>query len=247
MLIFMSLCLKMNTEKLKLMVQTVQELSLARNMDTITGIVRKTARELTGADGATFVLKDNNMCYYVDEDAIEPLWKGQRFPMSACISGWTMMHKQWAVIEDIYTDDRVPIEAYRPTFVKSLAMVPIRTIDPIGAIGNYWADKHTPTEEELVLLQSLADITSVSIENVYAYNELKEQNQKLYDIAFLQSHQVRVPIAQIQGLYNLFNFENFHDPENADLFHRLKTTADSFDTIIREITQMTSSLRAQRP
>ena len=50
------------------------------------------------------------------------------------------------MIEDIYADDRIPHDAYRPTFVKSLAMVPIRTLDPVGAIGNYWAERHQPTE-----------------------------------------------------------------------------------------------------
>lgn len=237
----------MDIDKLKLLVNTVQELSLARNVETITDIVRKAARKLTGADGATFVLKDNNMCFYVDEDAIEPLWKGQKFPMSACISGWSMINKKWAIINDIYLDERIPIEAYKPTFVKSLAMVPIRTIDPIGAIGNYWANKHSPTEEEMVMLQSLADITSVSIENVYAYNELKEQNKTLYDIAFMQSHQVRVPIAQIQGLYNLFKFENVQHPNNIEIFRRLKLTADSFDVIIKEITQMTNKIKYYNP
>lgn len=233
----------MDIEKLKLLVNTVQELSLARDIETITEIVRKAARKLTGADGATFVLKDNGMCYYVEEDAIEPLWKGQRFPMTACISGWTMINKEWALIEDIYTDSRIPIEAYKPTFVKSLAMVPIRTIDPIGAIGNYWAYTHTPTPEEMVILQSLADITSVSIENVYAYKELNEQNKVLYDIAFLQSHQARVPISQIQGLYNLFHFDDLHHPDNPEIFRKLKTTADSFDEIIKKITIMTSKIK----
>lgn len=234
-------------DKLKLLVDTVQALSMARNIETVTAIVRKAARNLTGADGATFVLKDNNMCFYVDEDAIEPLWKGQKFPMSACISGWTMIHKKWAIINDIYSDDRIPIEAYRPTFVKSLAMVPIRTVDPIGAIGNYWAKKYSPTQEEMVMLQSLADITSVSIENIYAYNELKEQNKTLYDIAFLQSHEVRVPIAQIQGLYNLFKFEDIHHRDNPEILRKLKVTADSFDAIIKKITLMTSKIRYYNP
>ncbi|MCC6684827.1 MAG: GAF domain-containing protein [Bacteroidia bacterium] len=233
----------MDLDKLKLLVTTIQELSLARSVETIAAIVRKAARNLTGADGATFVLKDNGMCFYVDEDAIEPLWKGQRFPMSACISGWCMNNTKWAIIEDIYADPRVPIEAYKPTFVKSLAMVPIRTLDPIGAIGNYWAHKYSPTNEEMVMLQSLADITSVSIENVYAYNELKEQNKTLYDIAFLQSHQVRVPIAQIQGLYEIFRFEDLQHPDNLEILKRLKVTADSFDAIIKEITQMTNKIK----
>ncbi|MDP3392997.1 GAF domain-containing protein [Sediminibacterium sp.] len=237
----------MNIEKLKLLVTTVQKLSLARDIETITDVVRKAARSLTGADGATFVLKDNNMCYYVDEDAIEPLWKGQRFQMTACISGWTMINKKWAIIEDIYEDYRIPIEAYRPTFVKSLAMVPIRTIDPIGAIGNYWGNKHSPSPEEMFILQSLADITSVSIENVYACNELTEQNKSLYDIAFLQSHQVRVPVVQIQGLFNIFNFEDLQHPDNPEIFRKLKTVADSFDEIIKDITNMTSKLKFNKP
>src|SRR5262249_27351111 len=57
-------------------------------------IVRSAARELTGADGATFVLREGDLCYYADEDAIAPLWKGRRFPASACISGWTMLHRE---------------------------------------------------------------------------------------------------------------------------------------------------------
>ncbi|MDF2448086.1 MAG: hypothetical protein K0R26_590 [Bacteroidota bacterium] len=224
----------------------VQKLSLARDMETITGIVRTAARNLTGADGATFVLKDVDMCYYIEENAIEPLWKGQKFPMNACISGWTMINKQWAIIDDIYQDSRIPIEAYRPTFVKSLAMVPIRTLDPIGAIGNYWANNYRPNEGEMIMLQALADITSVSIENVHAYNELKQQNKMLYDIAFLQSHQVRVPVAQIQGLYSLFHFDQIDHPDNITVLQHLKTTADTVDKIVRDITDMTSKINLNK-
>ncbi|MEJ0010374.1 MAG: hypothetical protein WDN72_07655 [Alphaproteobacteria bacterium] len=70
------------------LVTVVQELSHARDLDAIAAIARRAARELTGADGATFVLRDGEECHYLDENAIAPLWKGQRFPMSACISGW---------------------------------------------------------------------------------------------------------------------------------------------------------------
>lgn len=163
----------MDNQQVQILIDTVQQLSLARNLQTVTGVVRTTARKLTGADGAAFVLRENDLCYYADEDAISPLWKGQRFKMDTCISGWTMLNRQPVVIEDIYADDRIPHDAYRPTFVKSMAMVPIRTIEPIGAIGNYWAKQRLPTTAEVMLLQSLADITSVSIENVSILNELE--------------------------------------------------------------------------
>lgn len=157
------------------LMRAVQELSLARELEQVQQIVRTTARELVGSDGATFVLRDADQCFYADEDAIEPLWKGSRFPLSACISGWAMLNRQSAIIEDIYADDRIPHEAYRPTFVKSLAMVPIRSLDPIGAIGNYWADGHLATAEEIKLLQALADATSIALENIAVYSELEQR------------------------------------------------------------------------
>jgi len=157
------------------LVQAVQELSLARSLDEVQRIVRTAARELTGCDGATFVLRDGGQCYYADEDAIAPLWKGSRFPLDACISGWAMLNRDSAVIPDIYRDARIPHEAYRPTFVKSLVMVPIRKLDPIGAIGNYWADERQPSDREVSLLQALADATSIAMENVRVYSELENR------------------------------------------------------------------------
>jgi GAF domain-containing protein len=133
------------------------ELSRASSLLTVQTIVRRAARDLTGADGATFVLRDGDQCFYADEDAIGPLWKGARFDMRTCISGWVMRQRSAVVIEDVYADPRIPFEVYRRTFVKSLAMVPICAAAPVGAIGTYWATPHRPGEEEMALLQALAD------------------------------------------------------------------------------------------
>lgn len=156
------------------LVNVVQALSLARDLQGIMDIVRHAARELTGADGATFVLRDGDKCFYAEEDAIAPLWKGLRFSLETCVSGWAMLNRQSAVIPDIYVDSRIPADAYRPTFVKSLAMVPIRTVDPLGAIGNYWARNHDPTPEQVKVLQTLADVTAVAMENVQMLNNLEK-------------------------------------------------------------------------
>jgi putative two-component system response regulator len=53
-------------------------------------------------------------------------------------------------------------------------MVPIRTREPVGAIGTYWAGHHLPTEQEVELLQALADSTAVAMENVRAYQEVED-------------------------------------------------------------------------
>ena len=154
------------TPEAQRLVVASRDLADAHDLEQVQAVVRRAARELVSADGATFVLRDGEHCVYVDEDAIAPLWKGRRFAMSECISGWSMQHHAPAVIEDIYADDRVPHEAYHDTFVKSLVMVPIRPSDPVGAIGVYWAERHLATEEEVKILQALADSTALAMERV---------------------------------------------------------------------------------
>ena len=86
----------------------IHRLSSARRLNEVTAIVRRAARQLTGADGVTFVLRDGDRCHYADESAIKPLWKGKRYPMAACISGWVMTNRLPVVIPDVFADPRIP-------------------------------------------------------------------------------------------------------------------------------------------
>jgi hypothetical protein len=122
----------------------------------ISGLLRENARHEVGCDGVTLVLRDGNACFYAEEDSIGPLWAGQRFPIEECISGWAMLNDDEAVVADIELDERIPIDAYRPTYIRSLAMVPIGK-PAIGAIGAYWARHHEATETELLALRALAE------------------------------------------------------------------------------------------
>lgn len=149
-------------EKINLLKIVAQKIACAENVPDVMALVRRAARELTGADGVTLVLRESGKCFYADEDAIGPLWKGQRFPLESCISGWAMLHAQSVVILDVFADQRIPHEAYRSTFVKSLCMVPICREDPIGAIGCYWATFHYASSAEIALQQALADATAAA-------------------------------------------------------------------------------------
>jgi diguanylate cyclase (GGDEF)-like protein len=201
------------------MLDAIQELSLARDLPSVQRVVRQGARRLAHADGATFVLRDGDQCFYADEDAIAPLWKGQRFPMEACISGWVMLHHRSAVIPDIYADDRMPHDAYRPTFVRSLVMVPIRSQMPVGAIGVYWAREHRPSEETTRVLQALADSTALAIESVGVHGKLNRVEEQLHDIRTL---------AETDELTGLLNRRGFREVVERHLAHESGATEARF-------------------
>jgi hypothetical protein len=133
-------------------------LAAAQSQDEIIAIVRATARAVISADGVTFVLREQCDCHYVEEDAIGPLWKGQKFPLASCISGWAMMNNQTAVIPDVFVDPRIPHEVYRKTFVKSLVMTPVGRDTPVAAIGAYWRDKPVISRREVAAVETIAGL-----------------------------------------------------------------------------------------
>jgi GAF domain-containing protein len=154
--------------RLKLLEAAQDRLSVSNSLPDIIAIVRSTARSVCSADGVTFVLRDDGKCHYVEEDAIGPLWKGQKFPMETCISGWCMMNKQTAAIEDIFKDDRIPHDVYRKTFVNSLVMVPVGGASPVAAMGAYWRDKRAFTDEDVRAVEALAAAVSGAMQRLAA-------------------------------------------------------------------------------
>jgi GAF domain-containing protein len=139
-------------------------LDAARTQEEIIEIVRASAPAVVSAVGVTFVLRDGGHCHYVEEDAISPLWKGQKFPMTACISGWAMRHGRTAVIPDVFADERIPQAVYRRTFVKSMVMTPVGFSTPVAAIGAYWRDKPIISAREVAAVETLAAMVGDAME-----------------------------------------------------------------------------------
>lgn len=245
-------------DRLNDLIFAVKELSSAKNIENIQQIVTSSARKLTRADGATIVLRDNDQCYYADEEAIAPLWKGKRFPMEICISGWVMLNNQTTAIPDIYEDDRIPIEAYRPTFVKSLLMVPVNTREPVGAIGIYWSHQYTPSPMEVNLMESLADATSRSIENIQLNAQLEERvkvrtqqleavNKELETFTYSVSHDLKAPLRGIDGYSRLLadSYGNMLNEEARYFISTIRRSTMQMNQLIEDLLQYSRLERSQ--
>ncbi len=138
----------------------------ARTQEEVIEAVRASARGLMGCEGIAIIRRDGDLCYYVEEDAVGPLWKGQRFQAADCISGWTMINRKTAVVPDIEKDERIPLDLYVGTFVKALIMAPVGANNPVGAIGAYWSYVYEPTQWEIDVLEALASAATSAFETV---------------------------------------------------------------------------------
>lgn len=184
------------------LVDAIEQLSGARTIEQVAEVVRSSARRMSGAHGVAFVLKDGPYCHYLDEDAIGPLWKGRRFPLETCISGWAMMNRETVVISEIRDDPRIPQDAYRPTFVRSLVMTPVRAHDPLGAIGAYWDHPRRPTDEEVEALSMMARATATALENVSLVSSLEQSLSRREALIRELDHRVKNTLAATLSIAN---------------------------------------------
>ncbi len=231
------------------LMRAIEALSGATALEVITATVASAAREIAAADGATFVLREDGQCFYADEDAVGPLWKGRRFPASACISGWAMDHRETAIVTDISEDERIPLDAYRPTFVRSLAMIPVRVEEPVAAVGIYWRDHHTPDAKTLRQLEILANSASVALENLELRAALgrraRERDASAARADELEAaihslvHDLRSPLGVMIGYAELISDEAADD----DTARRAAAILRSADRVTTQIERMLSIYR----
>ncbi len=83
-------------------------------------------------------------------------------------------------------------------------------------------------------------------ERVKSHLALESQNDKLREIAWTQSHVVRAPLARMMGIVNLLKEGNIQENELSIFLEHLKTSADQFDQIIREITSKAEQIEMEK-
>jgi len=141
----------------------LDRLSGARSNQCVVAILHASIRELAAADGVTVMLRDGEEVHYLPDGCIEPLWRSDRFPLASSIAGSAIRSRQYTLIEEIAGEAWLANDIRPDAPIKSLAAVPIRSADPIGAIAVYW--KEMPLELPLDELQILANAAAISLEN----------------------------------------------------------------------------------
>jgi PAS domain S-box-containing protein len=74
---------------------------------------------------------------------------------------------------------------------------------------------------------------------------IEQQNAALKEIAFIQSHNVRGPVATIMGLEQLFNYDEMADPINKEIMEGIALVSKQLDLIIKEIIKKSNEIDLQ--
>ncbi len=237
--------LALANRRLQELIEAVQALSEARRVEDVAAVVRSHARRLVEADGATFVLREGDQCFHIEEDGLQT---GVRIPLADGACGWAVLHGEALVIPDVLLDERTSASVHLPAGVKSLAMVPIHSSEPIGAIGVYWGHSHEATGEEVRLIRTLADASANALDVIHALEELEarvaartvqltEANHELEAFSYSVSHDLRAPLRAIDGFSGLLaeQFGATLDPEALRLLGVVRASCKRMSTLIDDL------------
>ena len=82
-------------------------------------------------------------------------------------------------------------------------------------------------------------IASDVTERLNYIKAIEEQNEKLREISWIQSHIVRAPLARIMGLIEIFKDANGSADEKEMALDYILVSAKELDIVIRDITDKT--------
>ena len=75
---------------------------------------------------------------------------------------------------------------------------------------------------------------------------IEAQSNVLSDIAHIQAHQVRGPVATILGLIQIFNYDDPSDPINKEVMEGLSVVTERLDTVVKEVIYKENKLRSDK-
>lgn len=110
-----------------------------------------------------------------------------------------------------------------------------------------WGNLHDTEWELIAITDEKGKVTGVQgigqdvTERIKASKAILDQNERLQNIASLSSHELRRPVANMLGLINIIDKDNFYNPENKEIIEQLLNVGNEIDTVIHQIVETTTS------
>lgn len=144
----------------------IRMLSLAHDLAAVRDVLGRAAQVLLSADGATLVGVDAGVCCARLVPACDQA-KLLGDATDRCPGSTTMRRPTLTVIEDALEDDCEHGEGCQLAGRRGVALAPIRSSEPIGALAIYWTAPHIANDHETGLLEVLANATAMALESLF--------------------------------------------------------------------------------
>jgi diguanylate cyclase len=128
---------------------------------------------------------------------------------------------------------------------KKIHIPPFRFLD--GNNKYRWLESTVTNLLDDPAVQGLVVNSSEISERVNYITAIEEQNKVLLEIAWMQSHVVRAPLARLMGLVNLLMLKpnELQEISTNDLLEHIQNSAQELDNIIRDIVRKTENINME--
>ncbi len=157
--------------------------------------------------------------------------------------GYSLQEFLGMTIKDIRPSEDIPI------LIKELEI--LNKKEEIRSSGPY---KHQKKNGEIIYVEIQSNTLSfqntvgriilandVTERNAYV-EAIEKQNEKLKEIAWIQSHVVRAPLSRMMGLIDIIKNYRIDDIENEELLNYLLVSAEELDNVIKDISKKAETI-----
>ena len=201
------------TQRLERLLELTRGLNATQDTDSYLQMLISSAIELTDSETASILQYDDAGDHLrfvaVPPDKMEILAPA-RVPLDTSAAGWVVRHCAPLIMPDVSRDDRHyrQVDALSGFQTRSILAVPLKHHDrAVGAfeVLNKANEAHY-TEEDLIILEMLAELACSALENdllekrvIKSLQETTELDRLKRDFIGITSHELRTPLGLILG------------------------------------------------
>jgi len=206
----------MTVDQVKLLARLLE---ITRNLSTMVDLekylqsVLSAASELTESENVSLMEFDQvaqDLYFKYVPWFYREVLKDARVPLNGSAAGWVFLHAKPLIIDDVKKDERhyPKIDELTGFDTRSLLGVPlILHGNPVGVLEVFnKADSAPYTEEDALVLQTLASLAATAIQNEMLESTMHSTSQEAHDLDRLKnefiaitSHELRTPLGLILG------------------------------------------------